>query len=486
MPFGRSSPAGIALNVALSILVISMSLVITSCRSQPDIMPPLLKAGSGEQISFAVGPFADLRRLGSTGDQAWGWGDLADGRQVYFTLSTDGALAAAEIHEIDGQELSYLTPVVGGLVALREPETTAWYCRIGGEPASLGPAEGLKVSPTGRRVLTFSPEGSACFDIPSLSRVSQPSYPVYDHPYRGQHHAWIGDDMVVVRYGEPGGGPEGLAHDTCVLKMVSIAEGSELATLRADGHILSPFPSPDGRWLAVLHIDGDEFELEPNGIIPPDLGREVRIYSQASLLSADLTPEAVIRPQAGNWIYGLRWAGDGSKLAYLETEVTASGRVTGAATVMLAKAPGFGSEDVGLPNGPWSIGAFAPEGNPLWVLDRSDTGRDSFIYDATTGAVARLAEKPLRADWVGNDRMVVLTREAVLPGTDRAVPAVVDAATGEMIASGWPAASLSWLKAVGDSHYVFSVIADSADALTGFSGGAAGEWLVLGAVGSEP
>ncbi len=486
---GRSRSPRLSISVLSGALILALAAgdgLLASCRPASTGPISVLASGSGETRSLAAGPFAGLRWLGSVGDMAWGWGDLSDGRQVFFTVETDGSLAVTEIP--GGGQLDSVAAVAGGLgmVALRSPresggDQTGWYYPLTGDPVSFGKADALRVSPLGSRLLALTADAVTCVELPSLRTTVQPPLPSYELPPTGTNVTWIDDSLVAVRYGEPGGGPEGLSRDTCTLRLFSEPDGTELATLWSDGDILSPFPSPDGKWLAVLHVDGDEFDLEAGNIIPPDIGREVRLYSRDSLGGSDPQPAAVLKPPAGQWLLGLEWAPGGSKLAYLEMEANASGDTGRDSTVIVTAPPEWNLLDLGLGLASWSPGPFSPDGSKLFVFRWSDEGFGSVIHDFATNTDARLEEKLMVFHWVGNDRMV-----AFPSGYETGVPQIIDTATGQIAPSPWPAASVSWLEALDGSHAVLKVVAASAADLAGFSGAQAGEWLVVGSFGAEP
>jgi len=123
-------------------------------------------------------------------------------------------------------------------------------------------------------------------------------------------------------------------------------------------------------------------------------------------------------------------------------DANASGDTERNSTVVVARAPDFDLEDIGLGLGSWSPGPFSPDGTKLFVRNWSEEALNSVIHDFAANADAKLAERLMVFRWVGSDRMV-----AFPSGYETGVPKLIDASTGVTTSPPWPAASVSWFEA---------------------------------------
>ncbi len=91
----------------------------------------------------------------------------------------------------------------------------------------------------------------------------------------------------------------------------------------------------------------------------------------------------------------------------------------------------------------------------------------------------KLAEELMVFRWVGCDRL-----GAFKMGYPNSHIRLADASTGEVaVMENLPVANADFFETVAGTHLVSKVTAQTAGDLTGFTGGGAGEWLVLFAVG---
>ncbi len=445
-------------------------------------MPPVLAEGEAPDRSLAVGPFTNLRSFGwIDGKLAWGWGDLADGRQVFFTLGSDGSVSAVETPATD--QLASATPLPDGrgCVGVHYADFTGWYHPVEGEPVALGPAEALKLSPSGGRLLCFAPGDVRCVDTSTWEGTPQPEIPAAEFPFAGAGVEWIDDSLVAVRLWEPAGGPLGLDPDTGIIRLVQEPEGTVAGDLISPGDILAPFPSPDGRWLAVLHIDGSTAVVLPEDLFPLNAGLEVRVYARDDLAHPALAPARLLVPQEGRLVTSLLWSSDGTKLAYAESLVLPGGpddsglRLAGDRQVKVALAPDFAPQALDLGRGDWAPVTFSPAGRYLVAADQS-TGHCRLV-DLDSGRATLLPEglSPDGLAWAGEE----LLCGTLDGGADPGRMVLVKVATGGLVYPSWPPSGSCQLT---KTRVVYRAQVGPDGRLGPFSGASEGEWLVVAPV----
>ncbi len=448
--------------------------------------------------TVAVGPFANVRSWGAVrGDLAWGWGDLADGRQVFFTVDRDGAVRSAQV-----AGLAQAYPLTGaqsgglvGVVGVQYPDFRAKHYPVASEVRDLGPAAAVQLSPGDARILVFSDKGNRCWDVATWTSTPQPNLPVIGFPYAGIGTAWVKDNLVTVRVWEPNGGPSGIAPDTGVVRLVGMPDGKVVGDLVAPGDVLSPVASPGGKYLAVLHIAAKTGVVLPEAFYPADFGQSLDVYEVSALASgsklSEVRPVATFSASEGKLLTNLMWSSDGTKLAFSETDYGPSPDIPDpasdrrasikVASAPAASAPSFQATDAGLPDGDWVPVAFSPDGARLVVSNRR--ARDGYIWDVGRRQGVAL---PAAAGAV-NPSTLLWVDDAILIGTDRPAyedgrPLLVRASDGKVFDPGW--ARSPWFGVTGDGVAVRAKV-ETDGPLDPFPSLPAGEWIVFYPIPAE-
>jgi hypothetical protein len=287
--------------------------------------------------------------------------------------------------------------------------------------------------------------------------------------------SWVTDDLIVVR---DRAGQELSGR----LKLVREPEGRLVAVIDGAGDSLSPFPSPDGRWLAVLVTDPAAALNPPEGVFPLDAGREIRVY-RVSDLTAGGGAAAVIplgAPAAGLSLTGLAWSPDGTRLAYSEIAVTLSGSLPDpnqvtygeAGRVFVATGPAFAPASIPIgSDGAWLPARFSPAGSRLFIEDVK-TGR-ALVWEAAAGATVEVGLRASCRQWLDEDLVLGSSREAASEGR----PLLIQAATGKTSDPGWP--GWEWLGSPDGRRVAFRVTVGPGQTLPPFGQVTAGDWLVV-------
>lgn len=458
--------------------------LVTSCR--PSARGPLGPAGGGPSILTsngvaAVGPFLDISYARWEGDHVMGWGALVEGRPFLFSFGLDGSLATSGDLPRDFNPETPLPDGSGWVGATWRASgeawvgDTVWFAPLDGKPRKLGQAGyGLTlngswvVSPSGARLLYFGAGGAVSYETDSWRGTHQPGLPSLDlsgpRPV-GLGVVWVGDDLVVLRFWEyaglagqpdPGLAPLGLESreldpHTGFLRLVKQPGGAVALELRSPGHILSPFPAPGGRWLAVLHIPGETAIIppfDPADAAPLDAGREIRVYGREDLGNAEPVPVAIIRAGEGRMLHHLAWSPDGSGLVFSESAVSQPtadspfpyvyveyGRDC---TTYEAAAPDFVPRSI--PVRGWGLRAptvmWSPGGRYLLIED--DVSDASLVWDRWSDSVVPIPPGlGLNRRWVGGD---LLAAEPSGPGSGDWRCVVADLTTGEVTEAPWSGA----------------------------------------------
>jgi len=479
-----SRPAqGLAAVLVCALVLTVGPLGLTSCRQRGGtVLPPVLRAGSGHDAVMAVGPFANLRTFGwLDASRAYGWGDVTGTDAVYFTLGPGGASRAVAFPVADQLAHAFPLPGGAGCAGVHYADFTAWVHPLEGKPFPLGEACGVLLSPSGTRLLTFSSLGKPlAYDTSTWTGTPQDEIWLADFPYAGCMVSWVTDDLIVVR---DRAGQELSGR----LKLVREPEGRLVAVIDGAGDILSPFPSPDGRWLAVLVIDRSAALTLSEGVFPLDAGREIRVY-RVSDLAAGGGAAAVIplgAPAAGLSLTGLVWSPDGTRLAYSEIAVTLPGpwpdvvAYGEAGRVFVATGPAFAPASIPIgSDGAWLPARFSPAGSRLFIEDVR-TGR-ALIWEAAAGATVEVGFRAFCRQWLDESLILGSSREAASEGR----PLLVEAATGKASDPGWP--GYDWIASPDGKRVAIRVAVGAGEDLRPFGKVAAGDWLVIYQVAGEP
>ncbi|MCL6581014.1 MAG: hypothetical protein K6U08_05275 [Firmicutes bacterium] len=405
--------------LGLAVLVAWLGVGCAGCRgSQPPPSGPVTEGfpeplparqDSGTR-ALAVGPFVNLRDAGWLEDgRAWGWGDLDDERQVFFTVTPEGAVRTTEIPA--GAQLASALPLRdgGGCVGVHYADFTAWVHPVDGQPIPLGAASALSLSPHGRYLLRSDREAVSCLDTTSWASTPLPGIPHLEFPYSFCHVAWLDDTLLAVRLAgaEPYPG---------ALRAVRLPDGAVLAEMREPGAHLAPVPAPGGAWLAVVVIRSSEAVYLEEAAFPETAGSELRIYSRESLAAgagagSAMPPEpaVVLRAADGKVFRRVLWSPDGSRLAYVESPAPSGPPGAGPAQsaeecTFVAGAPGFAPVPVTLPSGgPWYPRSFSPDGSYLALVPGRTTAGEPEAAGLAVWDVAAVREVPvpdgLRDSW---------------------------------------------------------------------------------------
>ncbi|RJQ11818.1 MAG: hypothetical protein C4551_00465 [Bacillota bacterium] len=486
------------MHVVLAVLVLSGPLVLSSCRrptggtsgtdggdtaggdsGSGGPAPSVLVRGSGDAMSLAVGPFVNLRTSGATEEGLfWGWGDVSSESQIYFTLAPGGSLRSSEIPVAD--QLATAIPLPGGrgCVGVHYADFTAWYHPFEGDPVSLGQAHGLDLSPSGSKLLVYAGDRVSCFDTTTWASTPQPEIPSFEFPYSGANVTWIDDTLVAVRFWEPAGGPLGLDPDTGIIKLVSQPDGAVVGVLESENDILAPFPSPDGMWLAVLHIDGPTAVTPPEGVYPVDVGLQISVYARSALSSPEPAPAAVLRPGEGKLMTGLVWSPDSRMLAYAEASVFPAHPdefplAAGARQVSVARAPGFEAETRSPGDGDFTPLSFSPASSTLALADRETN--TVCLWDLASFGGIRAPETVATYDLAWLSENLLCGRLETGDGPGR--PVLIRASTtAEVIDLGWPG---SWRWVTGGMLVAMTTHVEAGGSLELFGEVPEGDWLVV-------
>lgn len=415
---------------ALAVLAIlsltGASLVISSCRSEPSPGdapgnssqnpgqsgtggnpggPVAIGDGAATGLmagdAVAVGPFTNLRSSGWTDSGlAWGWGDVSETEQIFFTVTADGTISSLELPV--SFQIASATPLPDGrgFIGMHYSDMTGWFHPLEGEALSFGHVEGLLMAPAGGWVLAIAREGVVAYDTATWTPVHQPHILGGTFPFAGNSLKWIGDDLVAVRHWDRSRQGGELSR----IDIVSPGDGQVRSVLGSAEGILSPLPSPDGRWVAVLAIESAQAVLEPEESYPTDAGRELRIYATESLASAaDPEPVGVLAAGEGKVFSFFNWTPDGSRLLFAETTVSVvepfgrpslryepDGRIRSWSSGTAAGASGF--SQLPLPaEGSWVPFGVSPGGRYLKVGDAISL--DEFLWDLSAGEAVRLPQE---------------------------------------------------------------------------------------------
>lgn len=445
--------------------------------------------------AVAVGPFTNLRSSGWTATGlAWGWGDVSETTQLFFTAATDGTIRSIEL--ATALEVASATPLPdgSGFIGMHYSDMTGWFHPLEGEAVCLGHTEALLLSPAGDRVLVIAREGVVAYDTATWTPVPLMGVPGGSFPFAGINLEWVGDDLVAVRQWDRGGDDPHRSR----IEIVSLADGQGRATLASADGILSPLPSPDGRWLAVLVIDPAQAVVEPEASFPTDAGRELRLYSVESLAAATESagpasgpePAGVLAAEDGKVFSFLNWSPDGSALFFAETSASVvesfgqpslryepDGRVgywSPGSDAHADASPGFGR--LPLPaDGSWVPFGLSPGGRYLKVGDAISL--DEFLWDLTASREVRLPEgvDPGSLRWFSDG----LVGARLWDPDGRPTPGVlVDIPTGHYQEVAW--GRQIYTPSPGASHVAVQVPArDAAAGLGPFETLPEGEWLVI-------
>lgn len=504
--------------VVLVILALAITPLVASCRAEPPAGDPPggpnadpgesgaggnpggpVAIGDGPATGLAtagavaMGPFTNLRSSGWTATGlAWGWGDVSDTTQVFFTATTDGTIRSIEL--ATALEVASVTPLPdgSGFIGMHYSDMTGWFHPLEGEAVCLGHTEALLLSPAGGRVLAAGRDGVVAYDTATWTPVPLMGVPGGSFPFAGVNLEWLGDDLVAVRYWDR----LGETTDCSRIQVVSLAGGQVRATLASPDGILSPLASPDGRWVAVLVIDPAQAVVEPEASFPIDAGRELRLYAAESLAGAATStspvsspePLGVLAAETGKVFSFLNWSPDGSALFFAETSASIvepfgrpslhyepDGRIrswsSGTGT---AASPGFGR--LPLPDdGSWVPFGLSPGGRYLKVGDAISL--DEFLWDLAGSQEVRLPEgvDPGSLRWFSDD----LVGARLWDPDGRPTPGVlVDIPTGRYQEVAW--GRQIYTPSPGTSHVAVQVPArDAAAGLGPFETLTQGEWLVV-------
>jgi len=408
-------------------------------------------------------------------------------------------MRVAEIPLIGGNGLGRARPLPDGrgCYGVHYADFSGRFCPIEGECLDLGPAEGLSLSPSGRHLLRYALDGTTCLDTETWSEIPQPHIPPWEFPYAGLAVEWLGDDLVTVRLWERSGGPLGLDPYTGIVRLVALPEGNVVTELVEPGYILSPYSSPDGRWLAVLLLDGDEAVVPVESFFPYDFGPELRLYSQEALAAAAgamPVPAAVLRTPEGKSFSFLIFSGDGSTLALAETTVTPFTRDTPGAEpgvdfgpdgrVVVARAPAWDqAETLDLdPQGSWMPFRFSPGGAYLLVGDR--VSLETALYDLEAGRIVEIPEEidPGSLRWFSDELVAARLHD---PSGWSTAAVLWDVTTGEIVRETGLAGRVFDPSPSGDYVAVIYPV-KSGGAVVPFGPLAAGDWLVIQPVETPP
>jgi len=416
--------------LGVAVLVAWLGVGCTGCgKSEP---PPSGPVGEGfpEPLSarqdsgaraLAVGPFVNLRDAGWLEDgRAWGWGDLDDERQVFFTVTPEGAVRTTEI-PAEAQLASALPlPDGGGCVGVHYADFTAWVHPVEGQPIPLGAASALSLSPHGRYLLRSDRESVGCLDTASWAPTPLPAVPHLEFPYSFCHIAWLDDTLLAVRV--PGADPR-----SCALRLVRLPDGEVLAELCEPGAHLAPVTAPGGAWLAVVVIRSSEAVYLEEAAFPVTAGSELRIYSRESLAAgaeagsgAPPQPAVVLRATDGQVFRHPVWSPDASRLAYVESPAPsgpteARPAQSAGERTFVAGAPGFIPVPVTLPSGgPYYPRAFSPDGSYLALVPGGTTAGEPGAAGLAVWDVAAGREVPVPDGLRDSRDPVWLDRELLL------------------------------------------------------------------------